>query len=214
MKNIKYNYPKSSFLSVEKDVGIIIDKILNNKRLQKLLYWKGSDALIQRELTEEEKFSLLGRQIRLVPKVYIDPEMITYMIISFDGFSPSENPEFRDNLIQFDIVCHFEQWPLLDMQLRPFKIAAEIDSMFNEARLTGIGKLEFIGGNLTAISGEEFAGITLLYGTVHGEDDKINAPQIASNADLEENFHRLFNPHKFETIAEINNKEGIKKEDE
>jgi hypothetical protein len=31
--------------------------------------------------------------------------------------------------------------------LRPYKIAAEIDSMFNDRYLTGIGKLEFVGAN-------------------------------------------------------------------
>ena len=206
--------PKSSFLSMEKDTNLIINKMLSNERLKRLLYYTDKHALNRANLNEDQSLELIGKNIKIVPKLTVDSSVLNYIILSFDKFIPSENPEFRDNLIQFDIVCHFEQWPLLDMQLRPFKIAAEIDSMFNETRLTGIGKLEFIGGNLTAISGEEFAGITLLYGTVHGEDDKINAPQIASNADLEENFHKLFNPHKFETIAEINDKEGLKKEDE
>nr|DAD78716.1 MAG TPA: hypothetical protein [Siphoviridae sp. ctB3v5] len=29
--------------------------------------------------------------------------------------------------------------------MRPFKIAAEIDSMFNKSKLTGIGELQFLG---------------------------------------------------------------------
>ena len=51
------------------------------------------------------------------------------------------NPAFRDNIISFDIVCHFDQWNLNNFALRPYKIAAEIDSMFNNQRLTGIGKI-------------------------------------------------------------------------
>ena len=199
MKHVKYNYPKSSFLNVEKDLGIIIDKILQNERLQKLLYWNHKDALTRRKLTEEEKFSLLGNQIKLVPKVYIDPDMLIYIIISFGGFSPnSSNPEFRDNVIAFDVICHFDQWALDDMQLRPYKIAGELDSMFNNSKLTGIGKLKFANADPVAISGKEFAGISLIYTTVHGEDDKINAPNVVSNEDIEENFDRMFNPHKFE----------------
>ena len=62
MKNIKYNYPKSSFLNVEKDLGIIIDKILQNDRLQKLLYWNHKDALTRRKLTDDEKFSLIEKE--------------------------------------------------------------------------------------------------------------------------------------------------------
>ena len=199
MKHVKYNYPKSSFLSVEKDIGIIIDKILQNERLQKLLYWNHKDALTRRKLTEEEKFSLLGRQIKLVPKVYIDSDMLVYVIIGVDDFIPNDsNPEFRDNIIHFDIVCHFDQWLLDDMQLRPYKIAAELDSMFDNSKLTGIGNIRFLGAAQNALGGEEFAGISLIYTTVHGEDDKINAPNVVSNADIEENFDRMFNPHKFE----------------
>ena len=203
MKNIKYNYPKSSFLNVEKDLGIIIDKILQNDRLQKLLYWNHKDALTRRKLTDDEKFSLLGKQIKLTPKVYIDPDMLVYLVISFGNFSPNlTNPEFRDNTIHFDIICHFDQWLLDDMQLRPYKIAAELDAMFNEAKLTGIGKMLFLNGDQVAISGEEYAGVSLMYSVIHGEDDKINAPDVASNKDLEENFNKLFNPHLVEDEEE------------
>lgn len=215
MKYIKYNYPKSSFLNVEKDLGIIIDKILQNERLQKLLYWNHKDALTRRKLTEEEKYSLLGKQIKLTPKVYVDPEMLVYLVISFGNFAPNAtNPEFRDNTIHFDIICHFDQWLLDDMQLRPYKIAAELDSMFNESKLTGIGKLHFVNGDQVAISGEEYAGVSLMYLAVHGEDDKINAPAVPSNADLEENFDKLFNPHKFESIEEESKKVEKEENDE
>ena len=37
--------PESNFLSIEKDLSIIIDLILNNKRIQKLLYYTTPDAL-------------------------------------------------------------------------------------------------------------------------------------------------------------------------
>jgi hypothetical protein len=34
-----------------------------------------------------------------------------------------------------------------DFELRPYRIAAELDSMFNNKRLTGIGDVEFLGAN-------------------------------------------------------------------
>ena len=123
--------------------------------------------------------------------------MLVYIIIGFSNFMPNkENPEFRNNTIHFDIICHFDQWQLDDMQLRPYKIAAELDTMFNEAKLTGIGTLKFLKAVSTAISGKELAGLSLTYSAIHGEDDKINAPNVASNNDLEENFNKLFNSHK------------------
>ena len=45
--------PVSSFLSVEKDAGLIMDRIFANKNLQKLLYYNTPDALYREALTEE-----------------------------------------------------------------------------------------------------------------------------------------------------------------
>ena len=53
----------------------------------------------------------------------------------------------EDNIISFDIICHFDQWQLEDFQLRPYRIAAEIDSMIDKKHLTGIGNLNFLGAN-------------------------------------------------------------------
>ena len=83
----------------------------------------------------------------MVPKLTVDGSVLNYIIVTFDNFTRTENPEFRDNIIEFDIICHFDQWQLQDFQLRPYMIAAEIDTMFNEKHLTGIGTLNFLGAN-------------------------------------------------------------------
>jgi hypothetical protein len=85
------------------------------------------------------------------------------------------NPEFRDNIVEFDIICHFDQWKLKDFQLRPYKIAAEIDSMFDEKHLTGIGKLKFLGANQMILT-DEYAGLCLMYEAIHGGEDNIDMP--------------------------------------
>lgn len=170
-----YHIPKSSFLSMEKDTGIIINEILKNNRLKKLLYYTTSDAMERPNLTEDESLSLLGTNIKIVPKLYVDGSVLNYILINFDNFIPSENPEFRDNTIQFDIICHFDQWNLRDYALRPYKIAGEIDSMFNLKKLTGIGYLEFVGATQIVLS-DEFAGLCLMYRTVHGGEDEKYMP--------------------------------------
>lgn len=170
-----YHIPKSSFLSMEKDTGIIINEILKNNRLKKLLYYTTSDAMEKPNLTEDESLSLLGTNIKIVPKLYVDGSVLNYVLINFDNFIPSENPEFRDNTIQFDIICHFDQWNLKDYALRPYKIAGEIDSMFNLKKLTGIGYLEFVGATQIVLS-DEFAGLCLMYRTVHGGEDEKYMP--------------------------------------
>ena len=170
-----YHIPKSSFLSMEKDMGIIVNEILKNNRLKKLLYYTTSDAMERPNLTEDQSLSLLGTNIKIVPKLYVDGSVLNYVLINFDNFTPSENPEFRDNTIQFDIVCHFDQWNLRDYALRPYKIAGEIDSMFNLKKLTGIGYLEFMGATQIVLN-DEFAGLCLMYRTVHGGEDEKYMP--------------------------------------
>ena len=165
---------KSSFLSIEKDMGLIMQEMLKNERLKTLLFYTSADALEpdKARLTPEESLSLIGTSIKNIPKIYIDNEVLNYVIINFDNFTPNPtNPEFRDNIIEFDILCHFKQWQLKDFKLRPYRIAAEIDSMFDGKHLTGIGKLEFLGGTLIA-QNDEFGGVALLYRAVHGEEDK------------------------------------------
>ena len=39
MKIVNYEFPHSSFLSVEKDMEIITNEILKNERLKRLLYY-------------------------------------------------------------------------------------------------------------------------------------------------------------------------------
>ena len=193
MKIISYNFPKSSFLSAEKDMSIIVNMIMKNDRLKKLLYHTSRDCLDRPKLTEDQTIELFGKNIKLVPKLYVDGSVLNYIIVNFDNFTPNAtNPEFRDNIIEFDIICHFDQWSLRDFQLRPYKIAAEIDSMLDGKRLTGIGKLEFLGANQMILT-DEYAGLCLMYSAIHGEEDKINAPKVEDELDIEANFNKIFN---------------------
>lgn len=195
MKKEVYKYPKSSFLASEKDMGIIVNMIMKNNNLQKLLHYTTRDCLSKPSLTEDQKLELFGKNIKIVPKLYVDGSVLTYIIVSFDNFTQSGNPEFRDNVIEFDIICHFDQWQLKDFELRPYRIAAELDAMFNEQHLTGIGKLEFLGANQMILT-DEFAGLCLMYRTVHGEEDKKNMPNPNKEEDMIENFDEIFNPHR------------------
>ena len=145
MKVERFSAPKSSFLSMEKDLSIIADRFLNCDRLKRLLYYTTEDALDKPNLTIEQSNSLFGRNIKTIPKLTVDGSVLNYIIISFDNFTPNmTNPEFRDNIISFDIICHFNQWQMPNFQLRPYKIAAEIDTLFNNRHLSGIGELQFL----------------------------------------------------------------------
>lgn len=193
MRKEVYSYPKSSFLSMEKDMGLIVNMIMKNERLKKMLHYTSRDCLSRPNLTDDQSLELFGKNIKLVPKLYVDGSVLNYIIISFDNFTPNaSNPEFRDNLIEFDIICHFDQWSMKDFELRPYKIAAEIDSMFNDKHLTGIGTLQFLGANQIILT-DEFAGLCLMYQAIHGEEDKKYMPNPADEQDFINNFNQMFN---------------------
>lgn len=196
MKIQSYTYPKSSFLAMEKDMGLLVDMIMNNDRLKKMLYYTTPDCLKRPPLTREQTRSLFGNQIKMIPKLYVDKSVMNYIVISFDNFIPNDtNPEFRNNRLEFDIVCHFDQWHMQDFELRPYKIAAEIDTMVNHKRLTGIGEIEFIGATQSVLT-DEFAALCLLYRVVHGEEDKKNMPNPMNEEEYIEHFDNLFNEDK------------------
>ena len=193
MKIVSYQEPKSSFLSIEKDLSIITNLMLKNERLKRLLYYTIPDALDKPNLTSDQTYELFGKNIRIVPKLVIDKTVENYVIISFDNFTPNAtNTEFRDHIISFDIICHFDQWHLKDFQLRPYRIAAEIDFMIDKKHLAGIGETQFLGANQLILN-DEFAGISLMYGVINGEDDKKNMINPEDNEAFIKEFNQIFN---------------------
>lgn len=198
MKIEGFKIPKSSFLSIEKDTNIIITQMLKNERLKRLLKYTTPDCIKNAtgkcgNLTEEESVELIGKQIRMIPRLALDGDVLNYVIVNFDNFTPNhKNPHFRDNIVEFDIICHFDQWQIADGQLRPYRIAAEIDSMFDGEHLTGIGRLEFISANQMIIN-DEFAGITLLYAAIHGDEDQKDMQPEAANEQFIQEFNEMWN---------------------
>lgn len=192
MKIDNFRVPKSSFLSVEKDLSLMVDLFLRNNNFKRLLYYTTRDAMHRPILTEQESLELIGKNIKIVPKLYVDGTVLNYIVISFDNFvMNAENPEFRDNIISIDIICHFDQWQLEDFQLRPYRIAAEIDSMLDKQYFTGIGKLLFLGANQIVLN-DEFAGISLMYSAIHGEEDKKIMPNPTDEQAMLENFKQVY----------------------
>lgn len=167
-------FPKSSFLSTDKDLALIVGKIMKNQRLLKMLYYTEKDCLKAPDLSDAEIYSMLDKQIKIVPNIAIQKECPNYMVVTFDHYTPNlNNPEFRDCVISFDILCHPDHWNLGNFQLRPHKIAGELDAMFDGQKLTGIGEVHFMGCDNLLLN-DQLIGLTLLYKTIHGGEDKVN----------------------------------------
>lgn len=178
---------KSSFLSCEKDFQTILRRLFieskpYDKNLKKLLVINTKDCLdaVDNEVYEnkvnEMSIAKLRKEgyIKFEPVIKIpeDEEIKTYIIISFDNFLPTSNPEYRDCTVSFDILCHTDCWDIGNYRLRPLKIAGYIDGILNNAKLSGIGELKFRACK-ELILDNELAGYSLTYEAVHGNDDRL-----------------------------------------
>lgn len=183
MRIDRYKPTKSSFLSVEKDLSIIMGNLEKCSRLKRLLCNNSKNCL--EEETPNVSIADMVEQgfIKIVPKITIDEDLKQYLVINFDNFTSNlTNNEYRNNFLEFAIVCHHDQWNLGNFRLRPYRIGAEIDSMFNNKYLTGIGTLEFVSANQIILT-DEFSGIILRYIAIHGEEDKNSYSPIEGDED-------------------------------
>lgn len=175
MKHNSYEYPKSSLLGMPKDAAIIIDRILSNPNLLRLLVYETRDWQSQPLPTGEQiKELFTSHQISSVPKIKIDSKEKTYIRLTYGTvIRNASNPEYRDNTFGIDIICHYDNWDLGDFELRPYRVAGEIDAMLDKTHLTGIGELEFVSAT-PYVYNEEFAGVSLTYLAVRGHEDQKN----------------------------------------
>lgn len=175
MKHNSYEYPKSSLLGMPKDAAIIIDRILSNPNLLRLLVYETRDWQSQPLPNGEQiKELFTSHQISSVPKIEIDSKEKTYIRLTYGTvIRNASNPEYRDNTFGIDIICHYDNWDLGDFELRPYRVAGEIDAMLDKTHLTGIGELEFVSAT-PYVYNEEFAGVSLTYLAVRGHEDQKN----------------------------------------
>ena len=175
MKHNSYEYPKFSLLGMPKDAAIIIDRILSNPNLLRLLVYETRDWQSQPLPNGEQiKELFTSHQISSVPKIKIDSKEKTYIRLTYGTvIRNASNPEYRDNTFGIDIICHYDNWDLGDFELRPYRVAGEIDAMLDKTHLTGIGELEFVSAT-PYVYNEEFAGVSLTYLAVRGHEDQKN----------------------------------------
>lgn len=187
---------ESSFLSCEKDTELILKKLFIESRphsdvLKKLLVINTPDCLDEDNKQYQKIVNSMSIKdlrengyIRLEPKLRFEEhqEIKSYILIGFDNFMPNPtNPEYRDCIVTFDIVCHTDYWDIGDYRMRPLKIAGYVDGILNNSKLTGIGTFQFMGCNQLILN-EDLSGYTLMYRAVHDVDgdDKIPAEEFFS----------------------------------
>lgn len=178
---------KSSFLSAEKDQQLIWRKLFVENRpysdyLKRLLVINTNDCLDEsqeqyRQVLKEYSMKKLREDgyLRVVPKLSFGEheEVKSYIILEFDDYTPSDNPQFRNCVISFSIISHLDYWELDDYKLRPHQIAGYIDGILDGTKLSGIGELRFLGASQVVLN-EYLGGVLLRYVAIHEKQEDKN----------------------------------------
>lgn len=178
---------KSSFLSAEKDQEAIWKKLFveskpYSDKLKRLLIVNQPDCLDESKVQYRkviDNLSLKGMKdqgyLRVVPKLDFGEheEIKSYIILEFDNYTPSDNPQYRNCVISFTIISHLDYWEMDDYKLRPHQIAGYIDGIMDGAKLSGIGTLQFLDASQIVLN-EYLGGILLRYVATHEKKEDQN----------------------------------------
>lgn len=141
----------------------IANKLITNSRLCRLLKYQDENPFDTEKHPEVNGIDLLNKQILIIPKFPEDGIECSFVLAVFDNFTinPS-NPDFKLTRIRFDVVCPYSEWVINENSLRPYLIMEEIDKMFNQAKLSGIGNLQFTHSTPLVLS-PQIGGYSMYY---------------------------------------------------
>lgn len=153
-----------NFEVLGKNIYSITDKILANERIRQLLINTNGDPFKIPILTDD---NLLNKRVLIIPKLLEEVDerqtLMNYIVIMLDEFVPNPiNQEFKISTIRFDVVCHFDNWLINSGALRPYSLMTELDKLFNQKKLQGIGNLNFTGADRLVVS-PYLGGYSMLY---------------------------------------------------
>lgn len=134
--------------------------LIGSQDLCKLLYYNSPNPLSEPDISDT--YSLLFSKIYPVPKLlYAADEAGSLLTVIFDEFQLGGNVGYKNGTIVFNIISHIDTWRI-DGGLRPYSIANEIDTIFNNKRIAGIGKMVFDRMRFLWVN-DKFSGYTLEY---------------------------------------------------
>lgn len=158
----------SRFLELNPNINKVLMKLIENQNLCKYLYYNNSTPLSSAAISDTT--SLLYSKIYPFPtsvEVFKDtngsPVASTIINVIFDNFKiGNTNNKFKNGKLIFIILCHMSLWRLDTSEIRPYCLLNEIDEMFSEQRVIGIGKGEFESCNLVW-QDSSYSGYRLTY---------------------------------------------------
>ena len=142
----------------------VANKLMQNQRLCRLLKYQVRDPFDEEKYPHVDGLSLLNKQIMIVPKIWDEStEKTSYVVALFSSYNTNVlNPDFKLATIRFDVACPYDEWVLNEQSLRPYLMMQEIDDMFNQAQMSGIGTLQFVRADSIVLT-PQIGGYSMLY---------------------------------------------------
>lgn len=140
----------------------VVNKLIHNQRVCRLLKYQDTNPFDEKH-PDINGADLLNKQIIIVPKIPEDGIECSFIIVVFDNFViNSANPDFKFARIRFDVVCPYTEWVIDADNLRPYLLMQEIDNMFNQAKMSGLGNLQFTHSEPLVLS-PQLGGYSMYY---------------------------------------------------
>jgi len=118
------------FEKLESMTMLIVEMLLANQQLCKLIYYKEYNPLAEPDLPDTR--ILLNDRIFPLPKQPNSDNKQTAIVNTyFECSEPYQNSGFRQVFLRFDIMCSLDVW-MIDNGVRPYAISHNIDKMFND----------------------------------------------------------------------------------
>lgn len=178
---------KSSFFSYEKSIELILKKLFVDNsayanEIKRLLVINKPDCLSKNNAAYEQLIKGYNVKrlreegyVRTVPRLNLKEheDIKSFIFINLDDFAPSSNQEYRDTTLSFYVFCEYDYAQMDNYEYRPIKIAGYIDGVMNKAKLTNIGRLNFLGAQQVPLN-EYWGGVVLMYAAQHNEQEDKN----------------------------------------
>lgn len=135
----------------------IVNRLMSNDDLIKLLYYEDQDPYSHPELSQEQKTKeIFQNLIKIVPDLgVIENSKSRLAIFVARGEKIADNKEFQYLSICIDSWVPLTQWIIKDSNLRPFAILGKIQESLEDKTINGLGKLVSDGFELLEVTQEQ-----------------------------------------------------------
>jgi hypothetical protein len=133
-----------NYREIGENLQKIVNRLMANDTLVKLLYYNDADPLKYENLTEDEKRrEIFNKLIRIIPKVTAKETTRSVIAIRItSGNTISSNKEFKVINIAIEVFVPWDQWIFKSTNLRPFAILGEIQESLDGKTINGLGKID------------------------------------------------------------------------